>query len=93
MYLFIYCEKKSNVFTNEDSSKKLHEWWNEKMATRAAGHKRRIATLIIYTMWNLWKERNRIIFENKTMQPWQLVQQIKEEMKLREMVFERHIYT
>ncbi|KAF8645956.1 hypothetical protein HU200_066047 [Digitaria exilis] len=36
--------------------------------------------LIIYTLWNLWKERCRRVFDNKTLSPIDLARVIKEEI-------------
>jgi hypothetical protein len=38
---------------------------------------------MIYTAWNIWKERNRRIFEAKTATPRRVFQLIKDEMALR----------
>ena len=37
----------------------------------------------MYTVWNLWKERNRRIFEGKEADPVTVFQFIREEMGLR----------
>jgi hypothetical protein len=37
----------------------------------------------MYTVWNLWKERNRRIFEAKEADPTTVFQFLKEEMTLR----------
>jgi len=36
--------------------------------------------LMIYIMWNLWKERNRRIFENKLLSMQQVAERIKEDL-------------
>ncbi|OEL32910.1 hypothetical protein BAE44_0006069, partial [Dichanthelium oligosanthes] len=41
------------------------------------------ASVLMYKVWNLWKERNRRVFEGKSAQPQQVVVFIKEEMALR----------
>jgi hypothetical protein len=44
----------------------------------------RRATIMIYTAWNIWKERNRRVFEQKNALPRSILQQIKDEMATRE---------
>ncbi|KAF8719547.1 hypothetical protein HU200_024278 [Digitaria exilis] len=45
--------------------------------------KRRKAAILIYTTWNLWKERNRRVFDGKSATPQRVLAFIKKEMSLR----------
>jgi hypothetical protein len=36
--------------------------------------------MVIYTLWNLWKERNRRIFQNIQESAWQVAFRIKEDI-------------
>ena len=36
--------------------------------------------MVIYIMWNLWKERNRRIFENKFQSAQQVAERVKEDL-------------
>jgi hypothetical protein len=36
---------------------------------------------MIYTAWNIWKERNRRVFERKTATPKRILQLIKDELE------------
>ena len=58
-------------------------WWRRSLSPLNAAQKRYVAAILMYTCWNLWKERNRRIFEQKSMNPHQVVQLIKEEVNLR----------
>ena len=41
------------------------------------------AVLLMHTAWNIWKERNRRIFEAREVQPLTVLQLVKEEANLR----------
>jgi len=36
--------------------------------------------MVIYTLWNLWKERNRRIFQNIQESAWQVAFRVKEDI-------------
>jgi hypothetical protein len=61
----------------------LLQWWNSGLAETSTASKSRQATIRIYTAWNIWKERNRRIFESTTSTPRRVLQLIKDEMALR----------
>ncbi|KAF8689349.1 hypothetical protein HU200_041888 [Digitaria exilis] len=59
------------------------EWWNSEMAKLPKNLKRNKATILIYTAWNVWKERNRRVFEGKSASPSAIINLIKEEANIR----------
>jgi hypothetical protein len=61
----------------------LESWWSTGLAYASAADKSKRASIMIYTAWNIWKERNRRIFEAKTATPRRVFQLIKDEMALR----------
>jgi hypothetical protein len=61
----------------------LTDWWNSSMQTTPKELKRNLAAVLIYTAWNLWKERNRRIFDHTAATPMRVMALIKEEIKLR----------
>ncbi|TVU26769.1 hypothetical protein EJB05_29330, partial [Eragrostis curvula] len=62
----------------------------EKQKPQRISKKRKdVAAVLIYTAWNLWKERNKRVFWQQSAQPQQIVHMIKEETRNREMAHNR----
>ncbi|KAF8670042.1 hypothetical protein HU200_051233 [Digitaria exilis] len=60
----------------------MEEWWNLSLQGLNKELKQRTAALMIYTACNIWKERNRRIFEGVAALPAWVVTMIKEEVNL-----------
>ena len=43
----------------------IQDWWNQTLQPLKGKEKRSAAAVLMYATWNLWKERNRRIFESK----------------------------
>ncbi|WVZ90520.1 hypothetical protein U9M48_036814 [Paspalum notatum var. saurae] len=54
----------------------LGEWWESAATLFPASRRRDFSGVVIYTMWNIWKERNRRIFENCSLPPLQVAGRI-----------------
>jgi hypothetical protein len=48
--------------------------------THRNAQKRAFNGIVIYTMWNIWNERNRRIFESVALPPVQVALRIKEDV-------------
>jgi hypothetical protein len=63
----------------------MQDWWNTSLKGINKKAKQKVVSLLIYTSWNIWKERNRRIFEGTAARPSRVLVVIKEEMKLRDL--------
>ena len=60
----------------------IDDWWITTLQYLPKEQRRTKAAVLMYTVWNLWKERNRRTFEGKEAEPLVVVQLIKEETDL-----------
>jgi hypothetical protein len=63
----------------------LVDFWVELVyvCSTERAQKKCLATVLIHTAWNLWKERNQRIFDLVSAAPARIMALIKEEIKLR----------
>ena len=61
---------------------KINDWWQKKLA-HLPKKRRRKAAFIMYSAWNIWKERNQRIFKNKKGTPADVLHEIKMEVEAR----------
>jgi hypothetical protein len=52
-----------SILTTQDP-RQFKSWWDEAETKIAREERRRFNGLVIFTLWNLWKERNRRIFND-----------------------------
>jgi hypothetical protein len=67
----------------DQSNINMMDWWNRTTKSQAKGKRPRLISLLIYTVWNLWKERNCRIFEGRSSSPTQVRRLIKDEYQIR----------
>jgi hypothetical protein len=67
----------------------LSSWWEEIVPKITREERRRFNGLVIYICWNLWKERNRRIFNNAHESALQVASKVKEDIAQRERAFQR----
>jgi hypothetical protein len=61
----------------------MEQWWNSAIQVSPREHRRHLASVMIYTAWNIWNERNRRTFEGARVTPSRVLLLIQEEMRLR----------
>ncbi|PVH38494.1 hypothetical protein PAHAL_5G271700 [Panicum hallii] len=66
-----------------DPASTVEAWWRSSQRGLPNKLRRLKAAVLMYTTWNIWKKRNRRIFEHRSCQPTQAFELIKEEMELR----------
>ena len=59
------------------------EWWQKELAQLPKKVRRLKAAMMIYGAWNIWKARNRFIFDHKLATPGEVLQEIKSEVNCR----------
>ena len=62
----------------------IEDWWRNLLMHLPKKERRVAAGLLMYTVWNIWKERNRRIFEGASLPATRVVALIKEEIGLRQ---------
>ena len=72
-----------DLVTKPEVGATIEDWWIQSLQNLKKNQRRTKAAAIMYTFWNLWKERNRRTFEAKEAQPTSVLQLIKEEANLR----------
>jgi hypothetical protein len=66
-------------------SSSLQDWWNLTLKEAPKDCKQRLASILIYSAWNLWKEMNRRVFDHVSALPGRVLALIKEELTMRSM--------
>ena len=56
------------------------DWWEKELVQLSRKARRTKAAVMIYTAWNIWKERNRRVFDQRFTSPSEVLQVIKNEI-------------
>jgi hypothetical protein len=65
----------------------IKAWWEETSMKVPATERRRLNGMVIYIFWNIWKERNRRIFNNISETGLQVAARIKDDIEQRKRAF------
>ena len=65
----------------------IMSWWDKAVTVVPLTERRRFNGMVIYTFWNLWKERNRRIFNNNSESVMQVAARIKDDIEQRRRAF------
>ena len=61
------------------------DWWERELAKLPKKIRKLKAAMMIYTSWNIWKERNRRVFNQQIGSPVMVLQEIKREINDRKL--------
>ena len=62
-------------------------WWQQASLLTPKGDRKNFNGLVIYIVWNIWKERNRRIFQQVELTSLELASKIREDINSREQAF------
>ncbi|KAF8779733.1 hypothetical protein HU200_002318 [Digitaria exilis] len=65
----------------QTSYRSLKRWWTAMIGDTGTQASQQREQIVTYIAWNIWKERCRRVFDNKTMNPSQLVLLIKQDIQ------------
>ncbi|KAJ1276395.1 hypothetical protein BS78_05G211800 [Paspalum vaginatum] len=82
LHLCLHCPFARAVWDQADPARSpnIMDWWEPAFSSLPKSPKRDFNGIVIYTLWNIWKERNRRIFENSALTPLQIALRTKEDV-------------
>jgi len=72
-----------NLVAQPNPGLQVMDWWEKELVQLPKKTRQIKAALLIYTAWNIWKERNQRVFQQKSGSPAEMVHAIKEEINER----------
>jgi len=64
------------------SRRNIRDWWAQLIKPQDQSKGKERAILITYTVWNLWEERCKRVFDNKAHSQQELLETIKNDLQL-----------
>jgi hypothetical protein len=93
-HLFVHCRFTTRIWENLKewfglqgfyprlwAGLSIREWWSS-MAEGSSPHRKGLASLVLLTVWEIWKERNARVFRHKASPSFVIVDKIKCEARL-----------
>ena len=75
----------SNIIQMPAHGVSILDWWEKELVHFPRKERRLKASMMIYGAWNIWKARNRRVFDHKSLTPAEVMQEIKTEVNCRKM--------
>ena len=75
----------SNIIQMPAHGVSILDWWEKELVHFPRKERRLKASMMIYGAWNIWKARNRRVFDHKSLTPAEVMQEIKTELNCRKM--------
>jgi len=66
-----------------DAGVQLMDWWEKALSQLPKKIRKLKASVMIYGAWNIWKARNRRVFDQKVLTPVDVLHEVQMEMKCR----------
>ena len=75
----------SNIIQMPAHGVSVIDWWEKELVHLPRKERRLKSAMMIYGAWNIWKVRNRLVFDHKSLTPAEVLQEIKTEVNCRKM--------
>ncbi|KAF8697960.1 hypothetical protein HU200_035460 [Digitaria exilis] len=81
------------LVTEPTQGVEIEEWWNASMLGLPKELKRAKASIMIHTIWNVWKERNRRVFQGVATSPMRVLALIKDDLNYTSLALRREEFS
>ncbi|KAF8718506.1 hypothetical protein HU200_025277 [Digitaria exilis] len=85
--------RSGGLVTEPTQGVEIEEWWNASMLGLPKELKRAKASIMIHTIWNVWKERNRRVFQGVATSPMRVLALIKDDLNYTSLALRREEFS